>query len=306
MITVSVFTALASIAYLRPNSLRAFKTDSDMFFRFWSQPDPLYYAKNLKNFVGPYILVLSLPLLLSYLLNFKKREKLFFYWFIVPVVFFSLSCNKNPRYFLPLLPAFSLILAPEILNNDLAATTRRIFCFVFIFAAILQYTLYNCGFLDKDSRWPYEGLMNKGIISIKKDPYWDDASKLLDILIREKASMTKDSQRINVLFLFPKPQFSFFISMYGFIVNSPLEGARFPPLDAKEPFDCGKEISRADFIIMDGTPAYPVARHNREKASCLRAAFAGQEDKFMTIADMPAFGSHVIYVYKKSSNKAKD
>lgn len=292
MITVLVFAAVSAIVYLRPSNQHVFKTYFSKIYYIRHSADPLYYFNIFIKIIGPYILVLSLPLLLSYLVNFKKREKLFFFWFFVPIILFSLSYNKSPRFILPAFPAFSLIVIQEIFNNNLAKIIKRIICFVFIFVAILQYALFNCGFLDKDSTVNF---IDMGILSIKKDPYLHDTSMLLDILTKEKAAM-KYPRRINVLFLFFVPQFHFFIKMHGFDIGCSLDADE---VDAtKEPFDCEEKIVHADFIIVDGMPMYPFPMHHRRTVSCLRDNFSKYRDKFKMIADIKTFDGHNIYVYK--------
>jgi hypothetical protein len=295
MITILVFTAVSAILYLRPSNQHIFKTYFCKIYYIRNNPDFLYYFKAFKEIIGPYILVLSLPLLLSYFANFKKREKLLFFWFFVPIILFTVSPNRSFRFILPVFPAFSLIIIQEIFNNNLAKLTKRIICFVFIFFSILQYALFNCGFLGKNTIHYLE----QGILSVKKDPYLHDASTLLDILKEKRAAM-ENSRITTSLFLFHVPQFSHFIAMHGFNINSPLESDK---VDASNyPFDCAQDVLNADYII-DSVPMYPFFEHHQKTVSCLRDNFTKYKDNFKMIAEIKVFDGHVIQVYENTNYK---
>ncbi len=293
MITVLVFIAISAIVYLRPSNQNVFKTYFDKIYYIRNNPEPLYYFEVFVNIIGPYTLILSLPLLLSYLVNFKRREKLFFFWFFVPLILFNLSPNKSPRFILPILPAFSLIVIQEIFNNNLAKITKRIICFVFIIISILQYVLFNCGFLGKE----YPGhFLDEGILSVKKDPYLHDASTLLDIFKKERAAM-KNPRKVSLLFFIFLPQLYYFIEMNGFQVNCPLES---DAADAKQIFNCGdiaQDVLNADYII-DSMPIYPFPEYHQKAVSCLRDSFSKYRDKFKMIAGIKTFNGYDIYVYR--------
>ncbi len=299
IITVLIFIVIFSSVYLNPNNHHAFKTYFEKICYAATSLDPLYYFKVFIEITGPYILFLSLPLLLSYILNLKRREKLLLFWFIVPIILFSFSPNKASRFILPVFPAFSLILVQEIFSINISNKAKRIICFIFIFISILQYALFNSGFLDKGTT---EMNLNRGILSGKKDTYLHDASVLLDIFKKETLGMA-NPERVKILFLFFVPQLHHFIMTHGFEVKVPLQ-PDFVDFN-KNPFDCAvvaQSVLDADYIVIEGIPEYSVAAWHQKTVSCLRDNFVKNKDRFKMVSSIKTFDGHDIYVYKKIIN----
>ena len=291
MITVLLFVAIAAIVYLNPINQDIFKIYFGKICYIRGAPDPLYYFKNFKKIIGPYILVLSLPFLLSYLVNLKNREKLLFFWFFIPIILFSLSQNKALRFILPVLPGFSLIVIQEIFNNNLTKKIKGIICFVFILASILQYALFNSGFLNKQFTGDY---LSEGILFVTKDPYLDDASRLLSIFEDEKAYMKRPTK---LLFLDNINKFVSFLRFFGFDCYSPMEGDITRTI-INAPFDCDQIIKNHDYII-ESVPIYPFPNYFKGRSSCLRDSFAKYRSKFKKVFEIKIFDGHNLYIYKK-------
>jgi 4-amino-4-deoxy-L-arabinose transferase-like glycosyltransferase len=103
----------------------------------YQHPQPFYFF----FLIAPLLLLPWSPFLITALRNFKKigwrkiksaddRFRLFsLIWFLLPVLFFSLSGSKLPGYILPALPAMALLAGLEIASytgNQESAKTMRV------------------------------------------------------------------------------------------------------------------------------------------------------------------------------------
>jgi hypothetical protein len=303
IIVVLFFMIILGIIYLRQENSSAFRAflDKATMRRHSSH---LYYFQNLIQNTGPLILILSAPLFLSFLFNLKKRDKVTFLWFAVPIILLSLFHNKNCRYLLPVYPAFVLIVSGEIFTNNSLKKLRVAYSFLLISLSILQYAFLNYGILKITSRY-YD--CEFGILSAateKEKNYLPVSSKLMDIFKKEAASFNRP---INILFLFDIPQIQCLFELHRYLYELPFRLDYFIAEDEAyrdEIFkiDWSEKILTADYIV--DKPDYSVEKNKLKVyvADGLRRGFAKYKSRFKMIADTYMPDGSGIYVYKKTSD----
>ena len=299
-ITITFFLILSGIVYFRLENLDAFRIYFGKTCFIKKNLDPFYYLKNFIEIVGPFILIASLPLLVQYLVNIKRREKMLLIWFVIPLILFSISPNKAVRFILPILPAFALIVSSEISNINLSKMFKRVFYILLILISILQYAYFNAGILDTKLKNPY---FEVGILSIKKDKYSSDAIKLLDIF-RKEAKLNSSSANKNILFLFNigEIHWPFWLDIY--LHKLPFNAFIFMQTDEVEVrntyrVDWREKILMADYIV-DKTGVK--CRNNCAKhiLEGLEEGFVKYRNKFELIADIKlSYDNSTACVYKK-------
>jgi 4-amino-4-deoxy-L-arabinose transferase-like glycosyltransferase len=81
----------------------------------------LYAHPHVFYFYLPVLLMLTLPwtfLMISALRRrFDRNDALLAWWIVLPIVFFSFSVSKLPGYILPVVPAFAMLCARELLRE---------------------------------------------------------------------------------------------------------------------------------------------------------------------------------------------
>ena len=297
--TICFFLIVAGSVFIRTTNSYAFKTYW-MQMHFTNNPDLLYYLKSfLINATGPFIFVLSLPLLLSYLVNFKKRNKFLFLWFLIPIILFSISANKMHRFLLPLLPAFALIVVQELFTDGLFKKLKIALRIIFIPCLILQYAFINAGFL-KTKYYKYQ--FDYGFLSIKKDKYFPVSLALLEAFKKEAVYCRSPKM---ILFLFNIPPvaslfnykfrlyelpFNVYCPIMADVVNAPLPGT----------VNWQEKVLTADYIV-DKTGFIPGEYKGlRENISDqLEEGFKKYRSQFKKIDEIKTFGDVSICVYKK-------
>lgn len=299
IITMLFFLIVAGGVFIRTTNPYTFKN-------YWMQihhtynPDLLYYFKSfLIKATGPFIFVLSLPLLLSYLINFKKRNKFLFLWFFIPIILFSISTNKMHRFLLPVLPAFALIVTQELFTDSLFKKLKIALRVIFIPCSILQYAFINSGFLKTEF---YKDQFDYGFLSIKKDRYFPVSLALLEAFKKE-AVYCRSQKR--VLFIFHVTEIvcplDYKFKLYGLpfctdmpmnadIVNTPLPGT----------VNWQENVLTADYIV-DKTGFFPGEYKGRQEniADQLREGFRKYRSRFKKIDEIETPDDLSICIYKK-------
>lgn len=306
---VSFFLLVSGTVYLQRENWHAF----DIYFGKISieQPMPFwYYGSDFYNVVGPVMLVFCVPFLIKALIHFKDRKVLLFLWLFVPLVLFSFSANKSMRFILPVVPAFSLIIAREIFDAHQSQWFRRIALFLLIIAATVQYGLYHGRFFSGLTK--NRSYLDAGILSIQKDPYQNAATALLDIFEAEEASGAGPKREKNILALFDLGQIvgSFetrvFLKRLPFKTESPIA---VDPVFAERMYskrnweeyvlsgdyllDRQNEFGDRETLISNQA----LARQSLKKK--LDEAFEKHRNRFVLIAQVPVWDGSRIDVYKK-------
>ena len=301
-ITFSLFMILSWAVYFRLENLHAFKIYFGKTYYIRNHTDIFYYLKNFIEMTGPFILIISLPLLAKHMINIKKREKMLLVWFIIPIILFSISPNKAIRFLFPILPAFALIVTGEIDNIKLSKTLKKIFYTILISASILQYVFFNTGILDTKLKNRY---FEAGILSVKKDKYLSDSTKLLDVFKKE-ASYGNNLPDKKILFLFSISEINwpFWLDIYlyklPFVVDDFLRTDKAEVLSTYG-FDWSKKVSEADYII-DKTGIKCRLDFVKHISDGLEEGFIKHKDKFELISEIElSLDNSTAYVYKKVS-----
>jgi hypothetical protein len=303
LLTLAAFAAVAGAVYFRPENFHVFKNYAHKIFGIYNNANFRYYLQTSHHILGPNITILSLPLLLSYLVNFRKRDKFVFCWLIIPLILFSLSQNKVPRFIMPILPAFSLLISAEILQLKFSRSAKKIICGCYVLIAFLQYTFFNYGILKSNPEEKHSGYpsvedpyftMEHGITAAREDPYLNDALKLLAVF-KNEAPFSENLQKPSIYILFNIPQFHYFLVLNGLNI--------YPPLEADQAYVQKRHfeyynISQADYVVIENEDTYPVPSHVKKLADHLRQNFLKNQGNFKKIADFRSSDGHHICIYR--------
>jgi hypothetical protein len=291
--TLAFFALTGGALYLKnPHVLRRYLYAAS---RMRSEETP-YYFQNFIDFTGTALLLLLLPLCLLYLLNIKKREKLFFFWLVIPFVLFQFSPNKHLRFILPLLPAFALVASQEIYSNNLLRKVRKACVFLLVSFSIMQYTLFNCGIM----KYRYEeSSMSKGVPAVQKDKYAPVVLAILDVFKKERPDGNGEKAVIPT-FDIGEIRYSLnykcILSRLPFRIYCTLE---LP--DEKEAPLC-PEINCLDVDYLIDKPQGPRWISNDDRIAVrqknLKECLAKNKDCFKVIGEAEAPDGSVIYIYK--------
>lgn len=108
-----------------------------------------FYIRSLiDNCLFPIYFSLFFISLIFLLADFSKEKKFIFLWFLIPLLFFSISTNKNPRYILPILPAIGLIVASEVIYLGKNMSIAIIIFSFFHYFAISYLPIINSKFAN--------------------------------------------------------------------------------------------------------------------------------------------------------------
>jgi len=298
-ITISVFLVVAGAVFFKTTDLHAFKNFWLQVTIFPNNNDLFYYFKTFFiNAVGPFMFVLSLPLLISYLINIKKRDKLLFLWFLIPFVLFSLSTNQMHRFLMPILPAFSLIVIQELFADGLFKSFKAILKVILIPCLMLQYIFINTGLMSNKY---YKSRFDYGILSAKKDKYFLVTSALLDFFKKEamRCGNTK-----KVLFLFNREDivgpifYKFVLYELPFSWSCPMS-ADIASAPALGTINWQEEVLTADYIV-DNIGIVPGDYKGllENISNQLKEGFNKYKNQFERMEEIKA-DNFVICVYKK-------
>ncbi len=302
-IAASIFIAITVVVYLQKCNLHAY----GIYFGkiFIKTPFPrLYYFREFYKIPGLLIFFISLPFLLTYFLNFRKREKFLLFWFLAPIILLSLSSNKSLRFILPVAPAFILIITQEIFLNKLFKALKQLLVVLFILVLMIQYSLCNTGLISSLGRRSNISLLEQGILSIEKSKYSNAVLTLFEFFKNEPVDVDLEEEK-EVLFLFNIGEIHCPLSrklLYAglpFVVSCPLEADEVDTKNIK----WGKvqeDILLADYVLNREErggylPHSPGAGAN----SVLMEGFNKYKDKFYLMAEVNLFDDSRIYVYKK-------
>jgi hypothetical protein len=291
-----VFFIIAGGLYFKPANLCVFKWYPLRTHFTKTSWDLLYYVRHFDAFTGPIMLVLFLPLLASYVLHIKKREKLFFFWFFIPLAIFSISPSKTLRLPLAIVPALAIIITQEIFQNNLIKKCRDACVFLLLSLAVIQYAFLNAGLLQVKR---YLGHLDYGILSTTHN---QDAAaeKLIGIFKKEAENSAHSAKRI--LFIgsigslhWPLYEYAV-LNEWNFDVRFPSEGDAFD--HAYFPRRWRKEIAAADYIV-DKNGWIEKTPYNESLIEGLRRDLLEHKNQFHLIAELQASDGSSVLVYKK-------
>jgi hypothetical protein len=210
------------------------------------------------------------------------------------------------RYFLPILPAFALIVTQEIFTNNLLRKLKKASIFILVSLSILQYAFINYGWMLRASS--KEDYFDQGILTVKKDAYLPVSRELLEVFRNEKIYSSREY--INAVFLFNIDrihcplQINMLLYNLPFIIKCFMEG-NMSDVSRYDHVDWPDKILSADYVV-DKTGHRAAedrsiqADYSQHIEKTLRDAFAKYRDKFRMIAEIKVFDGSVVYVYKRT------
>ena len=263
---------------------------------------PFYYLKYFRQITGPIVFILGLPLLLNYFVNFRKRENLILIWFLAPIALFSISPNCSMRFLLPITPALALILVREIFASEFSKVVKNTLITCFICLALIQYALYNTGFLNKTTTKDAHTLLEIGILSVKRTPYQNAVSELFEIFKKEAVGINSCKSTMCLLEIreiyYPLNR-RLLLAQLPFNLICPTETDETDARSAsfgKTP----EQILSADYLLV--TTQYKHISHGplvTKIRDVLQEGFDRYKDSYRRIAQVKAQDGSIVYVYKK-------
>lgn len=300
ILTVLFFIIISGVVYLKKENLFVFKIYFAKVYYIRHQLESYYYVKKFINTVGPFILFLSLPLVLSYVVNIKKREKLLFVWFLVPLLLFSLSFNKSLRFLLPILPAFALIIAGEIKLGNWFKPVRAWYGFGLAFSAVLQYALLNYGFLILERK---QITMERGVLSVKKENKYNLVSSSLLQIFKEETQ--RNQNKMRAVFLFDIAEIRWTIKINALLYKLPYEFHCSTEIDEAEiansdytEAEWREKVLSADYII-DKSGDRNISYYVKHIGDIQKKTFEENKNQFKIISQLQMSDGSAVYVYKK-------
>jgi len=300
LLALGAFAIVAGSVYLRVKNQHVFATYLAKS-SIHGKAVQSFYLKNLIDCVGPIVLFLSLPLCLNYLINFRKREKFFFFWFFVPLALLTLSPNKAVRFMLPIMPAFALIVAQEIFRDDLLQKFRRSCSLLLILASILQYALFNYGALTYSQGEKKRVSMEAGILCAQKEEYMPALFAMLKVFKKEMP-VSEGSDKIlflcNLGELYTPLKLELRLSRLPFAVSCPMEPDAVDTRHQQSTDWC-QQVLAAGYIVEKPGDMGVIREHNYKIAQELSGCFAEYKGRFKTIAQIASPDGAVIYIHKR-------
>jgi 4-amino-4-deoxy-L-arabinose transferase-like glycosyltransferase len=299
-LALGLFIVVAGSVYLRVKNQHVFTT----YFAklaIHGNATHSFYFKNFIDCVGPFVLFLTLPLCLNYLINLRKREKFFFFWFFVPLALLTFSPNRAVRFMLPMLPAFSLIVTQEIFRDDLLQKFKRTCSFLLVFAAILQYVLFNYGVLDYSRGDKKRIALETGILRVQKEEYLPVLFAMQDVFKKEMPAFDGFDRILflcNIGELYAPLRLQLRLSRLPYFVFCPLE-ADAVDIRHQQSTDWCEQVLAVGYIVEKPGDMSGIREHNYKIAQDLRECFAQHKNRFKVIAEIKAPDGSVIYIHKK-------
>lgn len=301
LITVTTFFLMTGFVFLKTSNANA-HTLKTYWTVFWLplKTDHLYYVKTFfVNAPGLLIFYLAIPLLISYAIHFRKRNKLVFLWFIVPLFFYSVSLNQPHRYLLPILPAFSLLLSEEMFSAGSFGLIKRIMQIALLPCALLQYALINMGFLGNTI---YADQHEYGYLTAREDEFFPASQALMGVFRNESIACARQK---TVLFLFLNVKlvcpfyYKFGLEGLPLILDCPMN-ADIVTAPVPGTVNWEERVVTADYII-DKTGFIPEQKGTRENiADQLKKGFNKHKKLFKLVDEIKTNKDFSILVYKRS------
>lgn len=195
-----------SASWYLPNLYKVIQRSKAMSFQIHSEPIKSfisYYMNSLFSYhIGP---LFSILCLISLFCCFRKKEGILLgLWLLIPLLIFSLSPNKNPRFILPVLPSIGLIVAFGVSLVRLRLIKKIIISYTIIFS-LFSFFAISYGKVklypkeDKDFFYSEERI-NKGIIY----PLYNIDWKIEDIgkIILSNIEKRENKDWIDILSIF--------------------------------------------------------------------------------------------------------
>ncbi len=293
--------------YFRPVNYFAFRHYIGKGFFINRQPFLFYFRSSLL-YTGTFIAAVSLVPLISYIFHLKSRDKTISLWFFASLIIFSIGANKLPRFILPVLPAFSLMVASELLNSSWFSRIKKAYVVLFIVVTIAQYFLYffDLRFADPYFYRQHLNIDFSGMLTYRKDKYYSTTLELLKFFKEEKNKLNREEfDKYHWILFLPNIgeimcplEYKFQIEGLHFTVDCPqvaddIDAPRF----ATRNWD--SEVLRMDYVVdKSGYSMTCMGEMQRNIEKKVREIFEKHEANFTKIADIESYDGSHIYIYK--------
>ncbi len=160
---VFIFFTFISLIYFRQENQTSLNVYLVNFFSTDTQYSIFHYLKCFPVFyLGLLFSIAVVPITIYSLWKIKKENKFLIFWFLIPLLIFTLSSNKDNRYMLPLLPAFFLLVTLNIFK--LPSRIKKTYITILVFCSLAQYIILN--YLPDLMSYP---LNRNGLLCMKND-----------------------------------------------------------------------------------------------------------------------------------------
>ena len=311
ILTLFFGIAIAGIVYLRPaNFLYAFKIyiGKVSFNPDTSKPFEFFFVNSL-IYTGTYLAIAAIPLLITYLKNFRTQNKVVFLWISIPLIIFNLSPCKELRFIIPILPAFALVVARQVFSIRPFPWIRRAYVGFLILVMLFQYFVYffDFRFIDPLFYRRYPVAHFPPILTYRKDKYYPVLSKLVEIFEKEHKEYNENGA---ILFLFNIGKihsplgYKFALEKVPFWSTCP-QTADAPEAPVPGTVDWHNDVLGTHYIVDKSgyeTEGRGGARENIEGK--LKGGFQQYRFLFEKIAAIEVFDGSYIHVYKNHALEA--
>lgn len=191
LLTVA-FAVIAVPIYFNSESAAMLRVYFGKAFSIHHAPNNLNYAECFPLiYVGKVSSAALLPLVTLAIFRLRSISAFLIVWLTIPFILFSFSPNKDPRFLMPILPAFFLIfsfLAVQIKP----LWFKKWYIFIILNCFIFQYLIFNFFFStsagkfindDLDSKIPARN--SRGLLAVEIDSRVDLVRSLLDVFKEE-------------------------------------------------------------------------------------------------------------------------
>lgn len=202
-----IFLILIGAIHLNPINERVFKRYWGASFLTYSNKELFCYTGHTLGYfyLGMIFSIVAFPLILRYIANIRKRNVFLTLCLFCPLLIFSFSTNRVPRFLIPVLPALFLLLASEVFSLK-HLKIRKIYISILILAMVFQYAKFN--FFSKIPI-PYR-IHEGGLLNIYKDKDFYAIKKLLDFF--EEVKIGNPKQNKPFLIIFTSQEFIFVLN----------------------------------------------------------------------------------------------
>lgn len=305
LIVSSLVAILITGSWYFPNLHNVIQRAKAMSFQLHNSPPGSfidYYIKLLFSYhIGPLFFILGFVSIFECL---RKENFLLLLWLWVPLLIFSFSPNKNPRFILPLLPSIALMIGCSVscLSNYLR--TKIISLFIIIFGLVSYFTILQgkvgSHLKNEMKSFPlYSPVrVHYGILFPYQDIDWKE-DKIGNVIL---SNLRKEIKSISMLYIFNLGEIHNGLDYY--LLRKGIEVRADCPAEADffdEPLHdsfSNSDISSFDFVMMkDGNVGENAGKFNWIEK--LTDVFGRSKDKFSLVGSISGLpDGSTVYIFK--------
>ena len=190
MVMVLIFLSVCAYIYINLQSKGIFLMLWKKSFLLDTYRTKMYYFGCFPTmFFGLVFTILALPLILSLIKNYRKRNIFLLIFVFLPFSIFFISNNKSARFLMPILPFIFLLMASELYSLS-SSMLRRVYCLFLISCLLVQYSITNF-FIKGVTYDPFNDCV---LASVTEDKDYNLISSIVDIAKKENINVHNDMQ----------------------------------------------------------------------------------------------------------------